>query len=69
MPNDNGLSLSWHEIQDLCRSQLDPADIRRLDTQIWQTLLFQMASAEPPPVQLEKIGVSRLLRLSTRPQA
>ncbi|MGH9533805.1 MAG: hypothetical protein ACRD2E_02990 [Terriglobales bacterium] len=66
-PNDH--SLSWKEIADLCRRQLEPEDIRRLDIEIWREIHTQMAYATAPPEQLAKAGVTGLLRLPTRPRA
>lgn len=61
--------MSWKEIAALCRSHLEPEEIRRLDTQIWQEILAQMAGAEPPPATLAKVGVTGVLRLPTSPRA
>jgi hypothetical protein len=62
MPELSSQPLSWKQIADLCRSHLEPDEIRQLDIHVWQELLIELRFAAglagPPANGYETLGQS-----------
>ncbi len=55
--------LSWVEIAALCRRQLTPAAVRRLDRQVWRKVIAAAAELGLGPEELARAGLIALRRL------
>lgn len=55
--------LTWAKIAALCSRQLTPAEVRRLDRQVWREVIAAAAELGLGPEDMSRAGLIALRRL------